>query len=304
MTTSGVPLDSPIAAFKTSPIVHEIYAASTDTWQYIVADDTTLHCIVLDPVRDRCADPAAMSTSAADAIIAVVKERGYIVDYILETHAASPHCLSAAWYLRMQMSIVQGHIPQLFNEATVSGLELMWQRKYGAGSAFSTTIRAGLDDGGIITLGRLSLKCMHMPGFGNPHRRAYLVGNDIFGAHSIATLREDFKHTNLESIAVRAADDPLEDSVHHRDAWDSMQRVLSLPAGTRVWREQGDGSVSTSSTQCDSVAQCAALNKYAKSTEAEFLADMRVQTTLCQLAQAHPNADNGWKSRIGSWFSL
>ena len=133
----------------------------------------------------------AMSTSAADAIVAVIKDRGYIVDYILEIHATSPHCLSAAWYLRIQLSIFQGHAPQLCNEArtTVSGLELMWQRKYGAGSAFSTTIRAGLDDGEIDTFGRLSLTCMHMPGFGAPYRRAYLVGNDIFGAHSIATLR-------------------------------------------------------------------------------------------------------------------
>lgn len=304
MTTSGVPLEPPTAAFKTSPVVHEIYAASTDTWQYIVADATTLHCIVLDPVRDRCADPAAMSTSAADAIIAVIKERGYVVDYILETHAISPDCLSAAWYLRMQVSIIQGFAPQLCNEATVSGLELMWQRKYGASSAFSTTIRAGLDDGVIITFGWLSLKCMHMTGFGTPYRRAYLVGNEIFGVHSIATLREDMTHTNLESVVVRAADSPSKDSPHRCDAWSSMQRVLSLPANTRVWREKGDGSPSTSSKPCDSVAECAALNEHAKSTEAEFLADLRAKTMLWRAAQGDANADGGWKSRLGSWLSL
>lgn len=303
MTTNGTPLKSPTTTFESSPIVHEIYAKSTDTWQYIVADPTTLHCIVLDPVRDRCADPAVMSTSAADAIIAVIRERSYIVDYILETYAASSLCLSAAWYIRMQLSIIQGYAPQLCNDATVSGLDLMWQRKYGASGKFSTTIRNGLDDGEIITLGWLSLKCMHMPGFSNPNRRAYLVGNDVFGAHSIATMREDMTHTDLGSGAIRPAADPSGDPSHHRDAWTSMKRVLSLPANTRVWREQGDGSLPTSHKPCESVAQCAALNKHARSTEAEFLADLRVQTTLWRVAQPDPNANGGWKSRVGSWLS-
>lgn len=51
MITSGKPLESPTAACNTSPVVHDVYSPSTDTCQYIVADATTLHCIVLDPVR-------------------------------------------------------------------------------------------------------------------------------------------------------------------------------------------------------------------------------------------------------------
>ncbi|KAK8192470.1 hypothetical protein M8818_007638 [Zalaria obscura] len=147
------------------PVVYHVYAQSTGTWQYVLADHTTSHCIVLDPVRDRSsADEAGVSTSAADAIITLVKECGYLVDYILETHANRPQCLSAAWYLWMQFSYSQGWPPELCDEATVSGLQATWQRRYPAGSAFSTTIRSGLYDGGTVAFGRLFLTCMRMPG--------------------------------------------------------------------------------------------------------------------------------------------
>lgn len=304
MTASGKPLEIPTAACNISPVVHDVYSSSTDTWQYVIADATTLHCIVLDPVRDGCADPAAMSTGAADAIIAVIKDRGYIVDYILETHCTSLQCLSAAWYLRMQLSMHQEHAPQLCNDATLSGLELMWKRKYGAGSSFSTTIRAGLDDGETIPFGQFSLTCMHMPGFGTPYRRAYLVGNELFGAYSIATLREDVTHSRFENVAVDGKKDPSEASSHHREAWSSMQRILSLPGDARVWRDQGDGSPSPVDRPFDSVAQCAALNKHANSTEEDFLTDLRVKSTLWQLAQSDESTGSGWKSRLGAWLSL
>lgn len=74
----------------------------------------------------------------------------------------------------MQFAIGQGWPPRLCNDATISDLEAMWQRKYGAGNSFSTTIRAGLGDNEGVTLGWLSLKCVQLPGFGSPHRRAYV----------------------------------------------------------------------------------------------------------------------------------
>ena len=83
-TFSGPP---PTAAFSASPVIHNIYSESTDTWQYVVADPTTGHCIVLDPVRDQCTDQAKIVTTAADAILILVQRHDYVVDYILETHA-------------------------------------------------------------------------------------------------------------------------------------------------------------------------------------------------------------------------
>jgi hypothetical protein len=294
---------SPTAASDAPSVVHNIYSESTKTWQYIVADPTTRHCIVLDPVRDRCADKAAMSTKAADAIISLVKQHSYVVDYILETHVSGSRCLSAAWYLRMQFSIYQGRPPQLCNEATVSGLEVQWQRKYGAGSAFSTTIRAGLRDGEKVTLGGLSLTSMHMPGFGSPHRRAYLVGKDLFGAHSIAMLAEDAFDEGAKNSD--STSQIPEDTVSFLDAWTSMQRVLALPGDTRVWWEKGTiDSEDGEALPCDSLTQCTTANKCAESSESDFLAGMRegYVKRLSLVAQHRPKAV-GWKERLGSLFS-
>lgn len=290
----------PTAALNTSPVVHNIYSESTQTWQYVVADPTTGHCIILDPVRDRCADQAAMATKAADAIISLVEQHKYIVDYILETHASGSQCLSAAWYLRMQFSIHQGWPPQLCNEATVSGLEVQWQRKYGAGSTFSTTIRAGLRDGEKVTLGWLSLTSLHMPGFGSPHRRAYLVGKDLFGAHSIATLAENVFDEGVHNAEPTAG--MPEDSVSFLDAWNSMQHVLALPEDTRVWWEKG--AVSGETLPCDSLSQSMTANKHAQSSEPDFLASMRERyiQRLGIAAQAVPKPVT-WKERLGSLFS-
>ena len=291
---------SPTAASNASPIIHKIYSESTQTWQYVVADPTTRHCIVLDPVRDRCADQAVMSTKAADAIVDLVEQHSYVVDYILETHASGSQCLSAAWYLRMQFSIYQGWPPQLCNEATVSGLEVQWQRKYGAGSTFSTTIRAGLRDGEKVTLGCLSLTSIHLPGFGSPHRRAYLVGKDLFGAHSIATLAEDASDEGVSNSD--STSELPKDTLSFLDAWTSMQRVLALPSDTRVWWERG--VVSGEALPCNSLAKCTEANKYAKSSESDFLAGMRERyiQRLGLAAQATPKVI-GWKERLGSLFT-
>lgn len=110
-------------------------------------------------------------------------------------------------------------------------------------------------------------------------------------------------HTSLENVAVDGNKNPSEDSSYHREAWSSMQRVLSLPSNFRVWREQGDGSSSTANRPFDSVAQCAALNRHANFTEADFLTDLRVKSTLWRLAQSDEKSGGGWKSRLGACLS-
>lgn len=219
---------------------------------------------MLDPVRDRCADQAVISTKAADAIIDLVQTHGYTVDYILETHATGSQCLSAAWYLRMQFSDSQSRPPQLCDEATVAGLQTMWKRKYGADSKLSTSIRAGLGDGESLTFGALSLACIHLPGFATPHRRAYHVGGkDLFGAHSVATLTEDLPNDG--------PGDALEsESERHLDAWTAARRIWSLPGDSRVWRHVEDGGAAEQVQTFDLLSQCAALSESSRLSKDDF----------------------------------
>lgn len=297
----------PTAVLDVSPLIHHIYSQTTATWQYVVADPSTSHCVVLDPVRDRCPEQASVSTSAADAVLDLIKHYGYIVGYILETHAVGPPYVSAAWYVRMQLSMTQGWPPQLCTDTSVSGLDNMWQRKYGAGSAFSRTIPPGLKDGQSVTVGHLALTCMRLPGFGTPHRRAYCVGKDVFGAHSIATLEEASgnavtEHTSHmpESTGYEGEDDS--------DVEQTLQGILSLSGDTRVWHAQSSGSHPQPSGPFDSIAQCVAMSKHDNprtvASLAEWHNEMRVRGTAEGLAvQRPPSNRGGLKARWGNWFS-
>lgn len=283
-----------------SPIIHHIYSQSTKTWQYVVADRGTRRCIVLDPVRDHCVDRATISTTAADAIVDVVRAHGYTVDYILETHATGSRYLSAAWYLRMQFSGLQGAPPQICNEATTSSLEAMWQRKYGANNNFSTSIRGGLRDGERVAFGRLSLTCIHLPGFAAPYRRAYLVGKNVFGAHSIAALTEE-----PPNVCPNDAFEPhLDESERHLDAWSSINQILSLPGDTRVWPHSGDCTVEGSKPL--NVSQCTALNKYAGLSKADFLTRRLVEAQAFREQYQRPPSYKAvsFGSRLGSWIGV
>jgi hypothetical protein len=173
------------------------------------------------------------SCSIPSAIIDLVKAQGYTVDYILETNAIGSQHLSAAWLLRMHFLDSQGSAPQLCNEATISGLQAMWQRKYGADNKFSTSIRPGLEDGETVAFGGLTLICIHLSGFATPHRRAYRVGENIFGAHSIATLAEDMPAHDPVGVRDSQSNEP---GSRLLGAWTSLDRILSLPGNTRVWR--------------------------------------------------------------------
>ena len=296
MSASASPSDSP----NTPPVIHNIYSHSTNTWHYVVADRTTGHCIVLDPVRDHCADRATISTTAADAIVDIVRTHSYTVDYILETHAAGPQCLSAAWYLRMQFSALQDKPPQLCDEVTVTGLEAMWRRKYGANNNFSTSIRGGLCDGESVMFGRLSLTCIHLPGFAAPHRRAYLIDKDVFGAHSIAALTEEPPNVCLEHLP----ESHVEESERHLEAWSSINRILSLPGDTRLWQDSGEYTVEERHPL--HVSQCIALNRYAGLSKTDFLTSRLAETQAFREQHQRPPSYKAviLGSRLGSWIGV
>lgn len=285
------PVASTPSAADTVPAIHPIYSQSTGTWQYIIADPATNHCIIIDPVRDRCADKDVMSTTAADALITLVQERSFTIDYILETHAAGTQCLSAAWYLRTQFCQAQDSPPQLCDEVTVSSLQAMMRRKYGADNKLSTTIRAGLDDGETLELGRLTLTCMHMPGFGSPHRRAYQIDGNVFGVHSIASL-EGGGSGNVGTSSDGSVDVDSED---YLGAWASVQHVLALPEDTRIWREIQDQATSPNDEPYD------LFKESRSSSESDFLARRREESAW---AKPPSTKIGGLKARLGSWLAV
>jgi glyoxylase-like metal-dependent hydrolase (beta-lactamase superfamily II) len=81
------------------------------TWTvcYLVWDSASRHAAVIDPVLDYDFKSGHTSTSAADQVLACVREQGLQVDWILETHAHADH-LSGARYLQERLDGRTGRI--------------------------------------------------------------------------------------------------------------------------------------------------------------------------------------------------
>lgn len=245
------------------PIIHSIYVTSTNTWQYVVADPSTRRCVVIDPVRDTHRDSAVLATEAADTIATLVKDQGYHVDLIVETHSLPSPPQTGAWLLRMQFASWQGTPPHLCSDGTVSAMEKLWQRKYGSTRKFVTTLGKGLDDNQSMMVGRMRVTCMHVAGFGTPDRRAFLIGNCLFGAYSIALLSQTSwrqSWTPNASAETQPSIAPV-DKQTAISVWSSMQRVLSLHESIRVYPESDAQSPRDSEPYRD-VAFCRANNPY------------------------------------------
>src|SRR5690606_22271427 len=81
------------------PAVTGFYDQRTGSIQYVVADPATKKCAIIDPVLDYDEKSAATATTHADAILNFIADKGYEVEWILDTHPHADH-FSAAAYLK------------------------------------------------------------------------------------------------------------------------------------------------------------------------------------------------------------
>merc|ERR1711964_754655 len=78
---------SAVVTPPTEPIIHSVFEKTTGTWQYLIADPSTLSAAIIDPVLDYDPVTQVISTCTADTLLAMAIEKGYKIDRILETHA-------------------------------------------------------------------------------------------------------------------------------------------------------------------------------------------------------------------------
>jgi glyoxylase-like metal-dependent hydrolase (beta-lactamase superfamily II) len=106
--------------------VEGFFDSATNTVSYLVLDEATRHCALIDSVLDYDPKSGHTGTTSADKLIARVNELNARVDWILETHVHADH-LTAAPYLQeklggkigigSQISTVQEVFGTLFNTA-------------------------------------------------------------------------------------------------------------------------------------------------------------------------------------------
>jgi glyoxylase-like metal-dependent hydrolase (beta-lactamase superfamily II) len=201
----------------TRPEVHGFFDEATNTVTYVLRDPQGSACAVIDSVLDFDYASGRTDTRSADAVVNFVRDRGWRVDWLLETHVHADH-LSAAPYLQERLggkigigeriTVVQDTFGKIFNEGTE------FQRD---GSQFDWLFR----EGDAFMIGQMRGTVLHTPGH-TPACLTYVVGDAAFVGDTLfmpdyGTARCDFPGGSAE------------------DLWDSMQKILSLPDETRIF---------------------------------------------------------------------
>jgi len=199
------------------PEVTSFFDDATNTITYVVRDPEGSSCAIIDSVLDFDYASGRTDTSSADAVIAFVQDKGYRVEWLLETHVHADH-LSAAPYLQEKLggkigighniTIVQDTFGKVFNEGTE------FQRD---DSQFDQLF----SEGDSIHIGQLRVDVLHTPGH-TPACLTYVIGDAAFVGDTLfmpdfGTARCDFPGGSAETM------------------WDSVQKILSLPEDTRIF---------------------------------------------------------------------
>jgi glyoxylase-like metal-dependent hydrolase (beta-lactamase superfamily II) len=199
------------------PEVTAFFDDATNTITYVVRDPQGMACAVIDSVLDFDYASGRTDTKSADAVVAFVQERGYRVEWLLETHVHADH-LSAAPYLQERLggkigigrniTVVQDTFGKVFNEGTE------FQRD---GSQFDQLF----SQGDILHIGQLRVDVLHTPGH-TPACLTYVIGDAAFVGDTLfmpdfGTARCDFPGGSAETL------------------WDSVQKILALPDNTRIF---------------------------------------------------------------------
>ncbi len=199
------------------PEVTAFFDEATFTVTYVVRDPNSQKCAVVDSVLDFDYASGRTDTRSADAVIALVREKGFQVEWVLETHVHADH-LSAAPYLQRELGgriaigenirVVQDTFGKVFNEGTE------FQRD---GSQFDALFK----EGDSFHIGQMRGDVLHTPGH-TPACLTYVIGDAAFVGDTLfmpdfGTARCDFPGGSAEML------------------WDSVQKILSLPDDTRIF---------------------------------------------------------------------
>lgn len=197
--------------------IENFYDKETATFTYIVIDEESGNCAIIDPVMDFDIFSGKISYNSCQKIIDFVQQNSLTVQWILETHVHADHLTGSA-YLKEKLGgkIAIGakildvlyYWVGVFNNAENTALD---------GSQFDHLFQ----DNEIFTIGNLQVKVMHTPGH-TPACICYLVEDAIFVGDTIfspkiGTARTDFKGGSAATL------------------YDSIQKILQLPKTTKIF---------------------------------------------------------------------
>ncbi|MCB1376805.1 MAG: MBL fold metallo-hydrolase [Alphaproteobacteria bacterium] len=198
------------------PIIHAFFDGPTNTVSYLVADPETKHAAVVDPVFDYDHKSGKASAASADEILKMAADKGYVIDWVLETHVHADH-LSGAPYIKLKTGAkvvigerireVQKIFRPVFNAQDVSG----------EGSEFDRLVK----DGDRFQVGNLAVEVIATPGH-TPACVSFKIEDAVFVGDTLF----------MPDYGTARADFPGGDA---RVLYRSIRKLLALPRETRLF---------------------------------------------------------------------
>lgn len=201
--------------------VEGFFDESTSTVSYIVLDQATMQCAIVDSVLDYDPKSGRTSHASADKLIARVRALGATVQWLLETHVHADH-LSAAPYLKQALG---GRIGIGQHITTV---QKVFGGLFNAGEGFAHDGRQFdhlFADGERFAIGELQARAMHTPGH-TPACMTYVVSD---GTQSAGFVGDTLF---MPDYGTARCDFPGGDA---RTLYRSINKVLSLPPETKLY---------------------------------------------------------------------
>ncbi|KAK5400777.1 hypothetical protein LTR06_011269 [Exophiala xenobiotica] len=218
---------SSVAAHRSTPVanepvIHDQFDKKTGSWQYVVADPTSQSAVIIDPVLDYDSPTGTISTTNADQLLLLVKDNGYRVDMILETHAHADH-MTAASYLQKRLSEEQGiDRPLIGIGKRIRQVQEMFGERYGIPPAeYQGAFDKLFDDDEVFHVGNMEAQAIHIPGH-TPDHMGYRIGDNVFVGDSVfhidvGSARADFPGGSADAL------------------FNSGRKLFELPDHTRIW---------------------------------------------------------------------
>lgn len=199
------------------PDVKAFFDPATNTVSYVVSDPQTKQAAIVDSVLDYDPKSGRTSKASADEVIAFVREQGFSVQWILETHVHADH-LSAAPYLK---ETVGG---TLAIGSAIRTVQDVFGKVFNAGTEFArdgSQFDRLFEDGETFQLGSIEARAIHTPGH-TPACMTYVIGDAAFVGDTLfmpdyGTARCDFPGGDAHVL------------------YRSIQKLYALPDETRLF---------------------------------------------------------------------
>lgn len=201
--------------------VHSFLHEDTETYTHVLADAEQQLCAIVDPVLDFDAKSGHTSTVSIDEVITFIRDKGWQLVYVIETHAHADH-ISASTHIKEQLG------GQLVIGKYITEVQKIFKQVFNFDTSFRTDASQFdilTDESTLLHLGDIEITVMHVPGH-TPADMAYIasdkdktavfVGDTIF-APDVGTARCDFPGGDAKTL------------------YHSIQQLLSLPEDTVIY---------------------------------------------------------------------